>query len=44
MAAEIPLDQQRPAEFMFSRHVEQELAAIHAAQKQPPVTPMEAAE
>jgi hypothetical protein len=29
---------------MFSRHVEHELAAIDAAKKQPPVTPMEAAE
>jgi hypothetical protein len=43
MAPEIPLDKQRPAEFMFSRHVEQELAAIHRA-KNSPVTPMEAAE
>jgi hypothetical protein len=43
MAPEIPLDKQRPAEFMFSRHVEQELAAIHRA-KDSPVTPMEAAE
>jgi len=33
MAPEIPLDQQRPAEFVFSRHVEQELAAIHQARK-----------
>ena len=29
MAPEIPLDKQRPAEFVFSRHVEHELAAIH---------------
>jgi hypothetical protein len=43
MAPEIPLDKQRPAEFMFSRHVEQELAAIHRA-KNSPVTPLEAAE
>ena len=43
MAPEIPLDKQRPAEFMFSRHVEQELAAIHRAQKQP-APPLEAAE
>src|SRR5262249_10481237 len=42
-AAEIPLDGQRRAECMFSRHVEQELAAIHAGQKRPRVTPMEAA-
>jgi hypothetical protein len=42
MAAEIPLDQQRPAEFVFSQHVEQELAAIHAQKS--PVAPLEAAE
>jgi hypothetical protein len=35
MAPEIPLDRQRPAEYVFSRHVEQELAAIDAAKKQP---------
>jgi hopanoid biosynthesis associated radical SAM protein HpnH len=33
MAPEIPLDKQRPAEFVFSRHVEQELAAIRDAEK-----------
>jgi hypothetical protein len=43
MAPEIALDKQRPAEFVFSRHVEHELAAIRA-EKRPPVTPMEAAE
>jgi hopanoid biosynthesis associated radical SAM protein HpnH len=43
MAAEIPLDNQRPAQFVFSRHVEEELAAIAAAQKQP-VAPLQAAE
>jgi hypothetical protein len=43
MAPEIPLDRQRPAEFVFSRHVESELAAIRHAGKQS-VTPMEAAE
>ena len=43
MAPEIPLDQQRPARFVFSRHVEDELAAIHQAEKRP-VTPLEAAE
>jgi hypothetical protein len=32
MAAEIPLDQQRPAEFVFSRHVELELAEIRNAE------------
>jgi len=44
MAAEIPLENQRPAEFVFSRHVEQELAAIHREQKDRTIIPMEAAE
>jgi Domain of unknown function (DUF3463) len=35
MAPEIPLEQQRPAEFVFSRHVEQELAAARSAEKRP---------
>jgi hypothetical protein len=43
MAPEIALDKQRPAEFMFSRHVEQEMAAIHAAANRN-APPMEAAE
>jgi hypothetical protein len=30
MAADIPLDHQRPAEFVFSRHVENKMAEIHA--------------
>jgi hypothetical protein len=29
MAPEIPLDRQRPAEYVFSRHVEETLARIH---------------
>jgi hypothetical protein len=33
MAPEIPLVQQRPAEFTFSRHVEQELAQIQQNEK-----------
>jgi hopanoid biosynthesis associated radical SAM protein HpnH len=33
MAPEIPLDRQRPAEYVFSRHVERELAAVRAAQQ-----------
>jgi hopanoid biosynthesis associated radical SAM protein HpnH len=33
MAAEIPLDNQRPAEFVFSRHVETALARIRAKGK-----------
>ncbi len=32
MAPEIPLDKQRPAEFVFSRHVETKLAEISAAE------------
>ncbi len=32
MAAEIPLDQQRPAEFVFSRHVELELSEIRESE------------
>jgi hypothetical protein len=43
MAPEIALDKQRPAEFVFSRHVEHELAEIEN-KKRPPITPMEAAE
>jgi hopanoid biosynthesis associated radical SAM protein HpnH len=30
MAPEIPLDRQRPAEYVFSRHVEEAMARIHA--------------
>jgi hypothetical protein len=30
MAPEIPLDGQRPAEYVFSRHVEDAMARIHA--------------
>jgi hopanoid biosynthesis associated radical SAM protein HpnH len=33
MAPEIPLDRQRPAEFVFSRHVERELSVIHGREK-----------
>ncbi len=36
MAPEIPLENQRPAEFVFSRHVEHELATIPQATKRPP--------
>ena len=35
MAPEIPLDRQRPAEFIFSRHVEHKLAEIRAAEPDP---------
>jgi len=44
MAPEIPLDKQRPAEYIFSRHVEQEMAAIHAKATSRNAPPMEAAE
>ncbi|HET9147359.1 MAG TPA: adenosyl-hopene transferase HpnH, partial [Acetobacteraceae bacterium] len=30
MAEDIPLDKQRPAEYVFSRHVEQKMAELHA--------------
>ncbi len=50
MAAEIDLSQQRPAEYVFSRHVQQKLTEIREekarakeANKEPSV-PMEAAE
>ena len=33
MAPEIPLDRQRPAEYVFSRHVEQALAEERTAPK-----------
>jgi hopanoid biosynthesis associated radical SAM protein HpnH len=35
MAAEIPLDRQRPAEYMFSRHVAEKLAALEKAEARP---------
>ena len=35
MAPDIPLDKQRPAEYVFGRHVEQALARIKARKKQP---------
>jgi hypothetical protein len=33
MAPDIPLDKQRPAEFVFSRHVETKIAEIDASEK-----------
>jgi hypothetical protein len=36
MAPEIPLDRQRPARFMFSRHVEQKLAEIRESGEKKP--------
>jgi hopanoid biosynthesis associated radical SAM protein HpnH len=35
MAAEIPLDRQRPAQYVFSRHVEQKLSEIRVTQAGP---------
>jgi hopanoid biosynthesis associated radical SAM protein HpnH len=35
MAAEIPLDRQRPAEYVFSRHVAEKLAALEKAEAGP---------
>ena len=35
MAADIPLDKQRPAEFVFSAHVERKLSAIRSARPGP---------
>jgi hypothetical protein len=35
MAPEIPLEQQRPAEYVFSHQVERELAAIRTAEQRP---------
>jgi hopanoid biosynthesis associated radical SAM protein HpnH len=35
MAADIPLDKQRPAEFVFSAHVERKLAAIRSQEAKP---------
>jgi hopanoid biosynthesis associated radical SAM protein HpnH len=37
MAPEIPLEGQRPAEFVFSRHVEHELAAIRKTESRAPL-------
>jgi hypothetical protein len=33
MAREIPLDRQRPAEYVFSRHVQDAVAEIHGRKK-----------
>jgi hypothetical protein len=35
MAPEIPLDKQRPPEFVFSRHVEHKLEEIRQSKKKP---------
>jgi hypothetical protein len=36
MAAEIPLDRQRPAEYVFSRHVEEAMARVGGAEERTP--------
>ena len=41
MAPEIPLDQQRPADFVFSRHVEQALTEIRARKAEPVPEPVD---
>ena len=43
MAPDIPLTSQRPAEFVFSAHVEQAMARIKARPKKRSSTPIEAA-
>jgi hypothetical protein len=35
MAPEIPLDRQRPAEFVFSRHVEEAMSRLDHGKRQP---------
>jgi hypothetical protein len=35
MAPDVPLDNQRPAEYVFSRHVEQAMTRIKARGKEP---------
>jgi hopanoid biosynthesis associated radical SAM protein HpnH len=44
MAPEIPLDQQRPAQYVFSRHVERKIAEMHAQDKDKPDRQLTAAE
>jgi hypothetical protein len=40
MAPEIALNNQRPAQFVFSRHVQEMMSGIHAAKNPPkPVAP-----
>ncbi|MGA8155958.1 MAG: hopanoid biosynthesis associated radical SAM protein HpnH, partial [Rhodoplanes sp.] len=36
MAPEIPLDNHRPAQYVFSRHVERKIAELHAQDKDKP--------
>ncbi|MGZ8395126.1 MAG: adenosyl-hopene transferase HpnH [Rhodoplanes sp.] len=44
MAPEIPLDNQRPAQYVFSRHVERKIAEMHAQEKDKPDRRLDAAE
>ncbi len=44
MAPEIPLDNQRPAQYVFSRHVERKIAEMHAQEKAKPDRRLDAAE
>ena len=44
MAPEIPLDNQRPAQYVFSRHVERKIAEMHALEKDKPDRRLDAAE
>ncbi|MGZ8299092.1 MAG: adenosyl-hopene transferase HpnH [Rhodoplanes sp.] len=44
MAPEIPLDNQRPAQYVFSRHVERNIAEMHAQEKDKPDRRLDAAE
>jgi len=44
MAPEIPLENQRPAEYVFSRHVEQALTRIRARKQTPEESVADAAD
>ena len=44
MAPEIPLENQRPAEYVFGRHVEQALTRIKARKQEPGETVADAAD
>ncbi|MFZ1885695.1 MAG: adenosyl-hopene transferase HpnH [Rhodoplanes sp.] len=44
MAPEIPLDNHRPAQYVFSRHVERKIAELHAQDKDKPDEHLTAAE
>lgn len=44
MAADIPLDHQRPAEYVFSSHVQKKLAELHTNKDETKTEPLDAAE